>query len=172
MIEPQGFRRQFIRDKLIKEGRSHQEPRTTRSFIDFLSLYGHFGGEDLEEIEEEDEETSSSDEDEDEEDRILGREEIRNTLDRGFVPNLVANERTPLIPSLSGTLTSRKHAMRTDSKFSTKSKRKSVMVVRTDAEGGVVEVVEEKKGSATVTQAVLMLLKSFIGTGVLLLGRA
>ena len=39
---------------------------SSNSFIDFLSLYGHFGGEELEEIDEEDEEDLEDDLEEDE----------------------------------------------------------------------------------------------------------
>ncbi|BGP34671.1 hypothetical protein JCM10296v2_006493 [Rhodotorula toruloides] len=110
--------------------------RPTRSFIDFLSLYGHFGGEDLEEIEEEEEE-----EEEDEE------AALESAGQRGLTPR-GPHERTPLIRARS--------SMRGDS-------RKRVGVAAGDA---------EKVGDATVTQAVLMLLKSFVGTGVLFLGKA
>jgi proton-coupled amino acid transporter len=111
--------------------------RPTRSFIDFLSLYGHFGGEDLEEIEEEEEE-----EEEDEEAALESAGGQRGLAPRG------PNERTPLIRARS--------SLRGDS-------RKRVGAAAGDA---------EKVGDATVTQAVLMLLKSFVGTGVLFLGKA
>jgi proton-coupled amino acid transporter len=44
--DPGGFRRHFIVDKAAREGK--QPPHwMTRTFVDFLALYGHFGGEDL-----------------------------------------------------------------------------------------------------------------------------
>ncbi|BGP26993.1 hypothetical protein JCM10295v2_005955 [Rhodotorula toruloides] len=113
--------------------------RPTRSFIDFLSLYGHFGGEDLEEIEEEEEE---EEEGEDEEALLESARAQRGIVPRG------PHERTPLIRARS--------SLRGDS-------RKRVGAAAGDA---------EKVGDATVTQAVLMLLKSFVGTGVLFLGKA
>ncbi|GAA5905855.1 uncharacterized protein JCM6883_002475 [Sporobolomyces salmoneus] len=86
MLQPGGFRRDFVYRKAMQERENNSQfdgeslgvapdasdisiagsmadssrrpPArvATRSFIDFLSLYGHFGGEDLEEIDEEDEE--------------------------------------------------------------------------------------------------------------------
>jgi proton-coupled amino acid transporter len=120
-------------------GRGH---RPTRSFIDFLSLYGHFGGEDLEEIEEEDEEDSLSEEDEE---AIVG-------AIPPFQGGGGANERTPLIRNRSTART----------REGSRAKRLS------KAEGGQ----GKEQGDATVTQAVMMLLKSFVGTGVLFLGKA
>ncbi|GAA5821549.1 hypothetical protein JCM11251_000903 [Rhodosporidiobolus azoricus] len=106
----------------------------TRSFIDFLSLYGHFGGEDLEEIEEEDEE-----------DDLLSEEEAAV----GGIPPYAGgpNERTPLVRS------------RSLARGMSKSRKR-------------VSMAEGQTGDATVTQAVMMLLKSFVGTGVLFLGKA
>jgi proton-coupled amino acid transporter len=60
--EPGGFRRNFLRRRAVEEGREHGP--LTRSFVDFLSLYGGFAGEDLEDLEgfeEEDEETARAD---------------------------------------------------------------------------------------------------------------
>ncbi|GAA5889029.1 hypothetical protein JCM6882_009721 [Rhodosporidiobolus microsporus] len=109
----------------------------TRSFIDFLSLYGHFGGEDLEEIEEEDE-------DED----LLSEEETAV----GGIP--------PYSGSGSGTATERTPLVRARSHARGASRKRASM-----AEG-------KQQGDATVAQAVMMLLKSFVGTGVLFLGKA
>ncbi|GAA6032904.1 hypothetical protein JCM8097_000041 [Rhodosporidiobolus ruineniae] len=97
----------------------------TRSFIDFLSLYGHFGGEDLEEIEEEDEESEED------------------------LEAAVPSERTPLVRSRS--------AGREGSRGTSKKRYSAA---------------DKGQGDATVTQAVMMLLKSFVGTGVLFLGKA
>ncbi|GAA6060765.1 hypothetical protein JCM10212_006745 [Sporobolomyces blumeae] len=177
MLQPGGFRRDFLYRKAMAErdnasqldvdatspgadqsdisfpgsyAESRRPPARvmTRSFIDFLSLYGHFGGEDLEEIEEEDEE------DEDEEAEVDGVPDIpayngqppkpsREPSRRGD-----ATERTPLVRGRS----SRRDARPTPSR-----KRSSSV---------------GKHGDATVTQAVMMLLKSFVGTGVLFLGKA
>jgi len=176
MLQPGGFRRDFLYRKQMAErdnndgdslAPSGQAPDAsdisfpgsmadsrrpparvaTRSFIDFLSLYGHFGGEDLEEIEEEDE-------DEDEEGDIEGIPSIPSyhgqppKVSRSVSQNGGANERTPLVRGRS----SRRDARPTPSRQ------------RSGSVG--------KHGDATVLQAVMMLLKSFVGTGVLFLGKA
>ncbi|GAA5935953.1 uncharacterized protein JCM15063_001858 [Sporobolomyces koalae] len=178
MLQPGGFRRDFLYRKAMAERdttsqfdgdslgpapdvsdisfsgsivdtRRPPARVATRSFIDFLSLYGHFGGEDLEEIDEEDE-------DEDEEAEIDGVPSIPSY--QGGPPpkmsrdpsqsRLGANERTPLVRGRS----SRRDARPTPSR-----KRSSSV---------------GQHGDATVLQAVMMLLKSFVGTGVLFLGKA
>ncbi|GAA5880516.1 hypothetical protein JCM16303_005412 [Sporobolomyces ruberrimus] len=178
MLQPGGFRRDFLYRKQLAErdGNSQIDGESlgpapdasdisfagsmattsrpparvaTRSFIDFLSLYGHFGGEDLEEIDEEDEE------DEDEEAEIDGVPSIPSY--NGQPPKLsrdpsqrqvAANERTPLV---------RGRSSRRDARPTPNRKRSSSV---------------GQHGDATVLQAVMMLLKSFVGTGVLFLGKA
>lgn len=117
MLVPGGFRRDFVTHKSIahalEEGEGDQElrPQPTmiaRNFIEFLSLYGHFAGEELEE-----------------------EEEIET---EGEV-----SERTALLqerPRLTRRLS------------------------------------EQAKGQASVPETVMLLLKSFVGTGVLFLPRA
>ncbi|BGP19323.1 hypothetical protein JCM10213v2_007412 [Rhodosporidiobolus nylandii] len=152
MLQPGGFRRDFVFRRAAERGESPlpgsdadsdglvsgvslggggagtpNGRRPTRSFIDFLSLYGHFGGEDLEEIEEEDEDSL------DEEGAVGDTPPYSGA--RGV------SERTPLI---RGRSESRKRVSGAD----------------------------KGQGDATVLQAVMMLLKSFVGTGVLFLGKA
>lgn len=132
---PGGFRREFVathatdaESVLSFTGNSVREPTGvpgivtpnphvfTRNFIEFLSLYGHFAGEDLEE----------SDEDQDEED-----EEEES-----------ATERTPLVRT------------------------------RTRTHHRMPSYHQSSKGQASVVETVMLLLKSFVGTGVLFLPRA
>lgn len=108
---------------------------TPHRFIEFLSLYGHYAGETLEEIEEGD------DEEEDEEEALRAAE---RGIPTGTPASRNVNERTPLLK-------------RTDT-------RARIARTRLANKG--------QRGEATVTQAVMMLLKSFVGTGVLFLGRA
>ncbi|OBZ85126.1 Vacuolar amino acid transporter 3 [Choanephora cucurbitarum] len=103
--DPGGFRRHFVFDRAAKKGRK-PPGWITHSFVDFLTLYGHFGGEDLS-----DDEGESSD---DEEEDLEGS----------------PNERTSLLPE------------------------------------------QRSEGTATPTKAVFLLLKSFIGTGVMFLPKA
>jgi proton-coupled amino acid transporter len=98
---PGGFRRNFIARQqgtgnsgtTTPDGRSVSGaqrpgmPRATSSFVEFLSLYGHFGGEDLEEIEEEDEE-------EDEEEALRQAE---RGIPHGTLADRHVDENTPLL---------------------------------------------------------------------------
>ncbi|KAL7314419.1 hypothetical protein PS15m_005990 [Mucor circinelloides] len=105
--DPGGFRRHYVIDRAVKKGKK-PPGWITHSFVDFLAMYGHFGGEDLS-----DDEGMSSDEEED--------------LTEG------SDERTALLRQ---------------------------------ARANAVE------GTATPTKAVFLLLKSFIGTGVMFLPKA
>lgn len=136
MKEPGGFRRNYIRAKADQNG-TRPPANFTRNFIDFLTIYGHFAGEDLSEGEDE------TDEEEDEPDLEAGggpssglrQRAVSREIQHGPAPT----ERTPLIRTTS-------------------LRRKRTKSVSTE-------------GTATVTKAVLLLLKSFVGTGVLFLGR-
>lgn len=109
---PGGFRRSFIVQKATKKGLHNGDftPPTfvTRNFIEFLTLYGHFAGEELSDDEDEDEEEGEGDRDADEESLLLQSVPRRQ---------------------------------------------------------------REEAHKATSTKAVMLLLKSFIGTGVLFLPR-
>ncbi|GLB40221.1 putative transmembrane amino acid transporter protein [Lyophyllum shimeji] len=126
--EPGGFRRNYVLLRANEQG-VEEPPRMLNNFIDFLYIFGHFAGEDLEEEEEEKEE------DEEERVAVVSREVSAGIRE-------VAEE-TPL---LSGSPTR------------SRSRRRRMSV--------------GPRGTATVPQAVLMLLKSFVGTGVLFLGKA
>ncbi|KAI0303608.1 amino acid transporter [Multifurca ochricompacta] len=153
--EPGGFRRNYV---LLQGtgGEDGEQPRILNNFIDFLYIFGHFAGEDLEEIEEEDEEAVDEDEEsyrqpsgsQDTATLQRGAEAARGSLVRILAeapPSKSAiSEASPLLP-------------RASSLQRTRSKRRRASV---------------SHGDATVGQAVLMLLKSFVGTGVLFLGKA
>ncbi|CAN6650390.1 vacuolar amino acid transporter 3 [Trichomonascus vanleenenianus] len=115
---PGGFRRNFIVNKVIQDPERQTEGHPaflTRNFIEFLSIYGHFAGEDLEEEEEEEEEG------------------VEGEYPEG------ADERTALL---------RRPSYR---------RRKST---------------RPSQKEATATKAVMLMLKSFVGTGVLFLPKA
>ncbi|KIY64419.1 hypothetical protein CYLTODRAFT_380908 [Cylindrobasidium torrendii FP15055 ss-10] len=114
--EPGGFRRNYVMLHSVAE--SGEEPQFAHNFIDFLYLFGHFAGEDLEEDEEEDTDAPAE---------------------------LEPTEEAPLLGA------------KPSSRSRSRSKRRATS--------------PGPHGTATVTQAVLMLLKAFIGTGVLFLGR-
>lgn len=118
---PGGFRRNFIAQKVQQEGGVDKPPTfLTRNFIEFLSIYGHFAGEELEE-----------DDDDDDDDDYDGDDEVdENDYD----------EETPL----------RRRARK-----------------QRGAKPG-----HPPQGNASATKAVMLLLKSFVGTGVLFLPKA
>ncbi|ORX61665.1 hypothetical protein DM01DRAFT_1361395 [Hesseltinella vesiculosa] len=117
--DPGGFRRHFVVDRAAREGR--EPPHwMTRSFVDFLALYGHFGGEDL---------SDDEDADEDHDTSTL----IPGPSSGGREDGPDHDETTPLI-------------------------RK--------AQANAVQ------GTATPAKAVFLLLKCFVGTGVMFLPKA
>ncbi|KAK7006100.1 aa-trans domain-containing protein [Favolaschia claudopus] len=122
--EPGGFRRNYL--LLRANERGDEEPVILNNFIEFLYIFGHFAGEDLEE-----------DEDEDEDD-VEGAEAEAGA----------ASEAAPLLGP-----------RRSTSRSISRLRRKRMSSVG-------------PRGNATVPQAVLMLLKAFVGTGVLFLGKA
>lgn len=114
--DPGGFRRHFVVDKAARQGR--KPPHwMTRTFVDFLALYGHFGGEDL---------SDDEDEEEVEDEETAGLRRRRRSDDDD-------NEESPLIRR---------------------------------AQANAVQ------GTATPAKAVFLLLKSFVGTGVMFLPKA
>ncbi|KAG0166058.1 neutral amino acid transporter [Apophysomyces sp. BC1015] len=118
--DPGGFRRHFVVDKAAREGKRPPD-WMTRTFVDFLALYGHFGGEDL-----------SDSEDEEEDEEIARRRHLRQRRRR---PSDEANvdEESPLIQRAQA---------------------------------------DAVQGTATPAKAVFLLLKSFVGTGVMFLPKA
>ncbi|KAI0029278.1 transmembrane amino acid transporter protein-domain-containing protein [Vararia minispora EC-137] len=146
--EPGGFRRNYL---LLQQ--SSQEPgddrRMLNNFIDFLYIFGHFAGEDLEEIEEEDEEQ-------------LLDEESGYSRTSGFAPAGGDMHHVEPFPVRIGAPEPSEHSPlleRGKSRSASRRRRLS-------------SVGHGEHGDATVGQAILMLLKSFVGTGVLFLGKA
>ncbi|KAF9260010.1 vacuolar amino acid transporter 4 [Marasmius fiardii PR-910] len=132
--EPGGFRRNYVLLRANEQGA--EEPVMLNNFIDFLYLYGHFAGEDLEEDDEE--------EKDDEEQPVPGSSR------GGVPPGAGFGDVSESAPLMGG------------------SKRRSLSRSKSRRRAGSVG----PHGNATVTQAVLMLLKGFVGTGILFLGKA
>ncbi|ODN95920.1 solute carrier family 36 (proton-coupled amino acid transporter) [Cryptococcus wingfieldii CBS 7118] len=146
--EPGGFRRNFVVNRAQEQGL--EAPDMVRNVIDFLFLYGHFAGEDLNEdedvLEEEDEEAfpagpgSST---------YARRPFPADDLEDNTARGQQVGERRPLLGSTKRTMSRRRRAK--------------------SGPG---------QGTASVTQAVLMasfftsLLKGFVGTGILFMGKA
>lgn len=137
--EPGGFRRFFVINQAEQQGRA--PPRALRSFIDFLSLYGHFAGEFLEEEDEdEDEEDYQTDEEDDDDARAVPG--TSRAAGHGDAES-------------SALLRNRRGLQRNNTQARMRKASK-----------------DRRRGEASVTDAVMMLLKSFVGTGVLFLGKA
>ncbi|KAJ9085204.1 hypothetical protein DSO57_1016189 [Entomophthora muscae] len=124
MLQPGGFRRHFVHQRAIDEGRSPPN-FLTRNFIDFLALYGHFAGEDY-----------PSDEDDEQDEASAAEENSYNGSRRRFQRDIenLDDESTPLI-------------------ILQKAKPTSA-------------------ATASTQKCFFLLMKSFIGTGVLFLPRS
>ena len=164
IFEPGGFRREFVIRRMAENGNPAGTEggggRFTRSFVDFLSLYGHFGGEDLEE--EDDEESDELDE----EDDMEGEE--------NFIPEYTGGSKSTMLSRTAASALNRERVAKgVISERSPLVRRSSVRPpgpTRAKSRSRIKSVGEH--GDASVTQAVMMLLKSFVGTGVLFLGKA
>ncbi len=141
---PGGFRRSFLIQKAINNGQlplqtnlnpiiNNQDNQNdneglklplflTRNFVEFLSVYGHFAGEELEDDEDDD------------------KNDIENQLQSNF-ENVIEDEETPLLSS------------------STSNPNNNTKNIK-------------KKGTISSVKACFLLLKSFVGTGVLFLPKA
>ncbi|WWC62296.1 uncharacterized protein I303_104892 [Kwoniella dejecticola CBS 10117] len=143
--EPGGFRRNFVSTRAAEQGL--EAPNMVRNVVDFLFLYGHFAGEDLNE-------DDDLDEEEDEESfpaiastsGAYARRPFTADQD-GIPPQAIARgERAPLLGSTKRGMSMTRHRR-----------------TKSGAASG---------GTATTTQALLMLLKGFVGTGILFMGKA
>ncbi|KAE9398833.1 hypothetical protein BT96DRAFT_939884 [Gymnopus androsaceus JB14] len=158
--EPGGFRRNYVlvHNNNSNDGASsgagvgngHESPMppvVVNNFIDFLFLFGHFAGEDLEE-----------DDDEDRDD-----DEFQDDLEGRPHPSSSRLQATSApIPGVGfddvGGDGPKPSTLKTLGRSRSRSRRRAASVSR--------------GGNATVGQATLMLLKGFVGTGVLFLGKA
>lgn len=134
---PGGFRRDYIRRTVgspepqglhgtaAREQRPVQPVLLTSNFLEFLTVFGHFAGEELEE-----------------DDEMLAPDEYFSPETWGGIPDEETGERSALLGPETPGKRARKHKER------------------------------GKKATNSATGAVLLLLKSFVGTGVLFLPRA
>ncbi|GAN10434.1 vacuolar amino acid transporter 3 [Mucor ambiguus] len=123
--DPGGFRRHFVVKNAARQGR--EPPHwMTRTFVDFLALYGHFGGEDL-----------SDDEGEEDDDGLAEDDYLESGLRR-------------------------RRRRRSDDEE--EDNEESSLIRRAQANA--------VQGTATPAKAVFLLLKSFVGTGVMFLPKA
>ncbi|CDO92638.1 unnamed protein product [Kluyveromyces dobzhanskii CBS 2104] len=157
MQDLNGFRRSFIMHKSLKL-HGTKPNFITRNFAEFLSLYGHFAGEDLSEDDDDtDADTDDEDDDEDDEEAALLRRGIRGIRRAGGGDRYGEETSSLAIDDDEGgqETTEGQHAATTSRQKGRKSKYKT-----------------KNKRNTSTTKAVLLLLKSFVGTGVLFLPRA
>ncbi|CAO3700218.1 unnamed protein product [Rhizopus stolonifer] len=162
--QPGGFRRHFVLCKAAQQGK--QPPNfVTSSFVEFLCLYGHFGGENLSDEEEsslesttEDSESRSSlDEQEQAEGSLMayrgplntsyGYGGIQDTSDKGVLPLPATN-----------------HKKRVE--YKQLQERESLPLLSRFRPGQTLQ------GKATPGKAMFLLLKSFVTTGIMFLPKA
>lgn len=161
---PGGFRRNFYAH--IKQNNSTRGI-VTKNFFEFLSLYGHFAGEDLREEEGEDEliteteyETEAESEYEEMDEEAMGDEEGEDEevsypkILRAMPVDQRGRARMSF-NSVTGPFTSPKVTP-----YITNRNKKRLRIKR--------KVPKERKGAST-TKAFLLLLKAFLGTGVIFL---
>ncbi|KAJ3020790.1 UNVERIFIED_CONTAM: neutral amino acid transporter [Siphonaria sp. JEL0065] len=163
--EPGAMRRRFLTEQAERDGR---RPVTflTRNFIDFLALYGFYGGdvvpeEQLEQQGISSEDTDDDDEDEGVQDELFGPGVISSV--EGViigVDNINHISSSPIrdLEASHASMSERAPLLRSQSQRSTTTAR------------GVAEASNVKGTSAR--KAFFMLMKSFVGTGVLFLPKA
>lgn len=150
MRGPNGFRRSFLMHKSLKLNKSKPD-FVTRNFYEFLSLYGHFAGEDL-----------SDDEDEDDEGEGEGDDTDTDTDTEGDMARVRARVRAHALALARGG--------NGDLEDGAALVDDAAAVAESDALLSRGDAAHSKKKMST-SKAVLLLLKSFVGTGVLFLPR-
>ncbi|GAA5801756.1 transmembrane amino acid transporter protein-domain-containing protein [Helicostylum pulchrum] len=169
--QPGGFRRHYVVSKAAKQGK--KPPNfVTSSFVEFLCLYGHFGGENLS-----DAESSSSDEDDSSIDNTSDEEEssepedapegsinayrgppLNNasyvsygtTNDQQLLPLPTTSSKKPLVPL----------------QYKQLQVRETQPLLSRSRPGQTLQ------GKATPGKAMFLLLKSFVTTGIMFLPKA
>ncbi|KAA1066244.1 neutral amino acid transporter [Puccinia graminis f. sp. tritici] len=162
IMQPGGFRRAFLHQKRAAIGKPYEPSdgrRFTKSFIDFLSLYGHFGGEDLEEIDEGEEAAF----------RALRRQ---TTLEEGSSFEEEEEEESGEHSTLLGRSGRRVTGAGAGGVQSSGGRARGTKKPKSGVSSRYPGFQDGSNGDASVTQAVFMLLKSLVGTGVLFLAKA
>ncbi|KAJ3258800.1 neutral amino acid transporter [Chytriomyces hyalinus] len=153
--EPGVFRRRFISNRRERAGK----PVTflTRNFIDFLALYGFYGGDIVPEENDDDSRTNITDDEAVEEISRVGRpgsarrESIHRAIGSSYPDRIEATESTPLMPH---------GGYANNNNGSIGSVRASGLAPSPNVKG------------TSAQKAFFMLIKSFVGTGVLFLPKA
>ncbi|KAJ2557018.1 hypothetical protein EV175_001613 [Coemansia sp. RSA 1933] len=177
ITEPNGFRRDYLHRKAEDEGRNANI--LTMSFVEFLALYGHFAGGDFPSDEDDDDDDEDEDEDNndeganaEEESQGYRSDEHPSEEERLFVPTLRSYGAVGSIPrSLAGSSIGRRAAGKAGA-------MQAAAVIRAAAAGAGSRAKAKARqaavpgGTASVRKSFFLLIKSFIGSGVLFLPRA
>lgn len=155
---PGGFRRSFIIHKRRGKPLSHAKPNfITRNFIEFLTLYPHFAGEDL----------SESENEQDEEEDVEDENEVGLNVTTRFGVSPEDLEEAIESETETSSLLPR------DERSSYLKQRYNVTPIATNVRSNTVKKNKKVSTHKTSTlKTILLLLKSFVGTGVLFLPRA
>ncbi|KAJ3075017.1 neutral amino acid transporter [Podochytrium sp. JEL0797] len=156
--EPGVFRRRFISERAEREGKN--VTFLTRNFIDFLALYGFYGGDVVPEDEDDDEEDEGGEPGDEEWSNVVGVDNLN-----GFqqLPGIVIQRPTPI-----------RHLHDFDSSTASNSAHPHVSertpLIRRQSTRAITEATNVKGTSPK--KAFFMLMKAFVGTGVLFLPKA
>lgn len=159
--QPGGFRRHFVLSKAARQGK--RPPNfLTSSFVEFLCLYGHFGGEDLSDSDDDDDEDDSSlswdDDDEEEEEDEDEEEEEDQYSDDNRQKNTLPLPVTTSGPS-SSSRSYRRYHHSAPLQYHALQARETMPLMPRTRPGQVIQP------RATPGKAMFLLLKSFVTTG-------
>lgn len=168
--QPGGFRRHFVLSKAAQQGK--KPPNfVTSSFVEFLCLYGHFGGENLSDAESSSDEDDSSLNTSEEEDNHSEQEDAAEgsimayrgpplnnasyvsygtTNDQPLLPLPTSSSKRPLVPL----------------QYKQLQVRETQPLLSRSRPGQTLQ------GKATPGKAMFLLLKSFVTTGIMFLPKA
>ncbi|KAJ1906033.1 hypothetical protein LPJ81_001584 [Coemansia sp. IMI 209127] len=162
ITEPNGFRRDYLHRKAEDEGRNANI--LTGSFVEFLALYGHFAGDDF---------PSDEDDDNDEEESQGDQsDEAVSEQERLFVPTLRSygaagsSSRGPAGSSIGGRGAGKASTVRAGPTIKAAAAGARIRV------RAATQQADMPTGTASVRKSFFLLMKSFIGSGVLFLPRA
>ncbi|KAJ1665232.1 hypothetical protein IW140_003499 [Coemansia sp. RSA 1813] len=167
ITEPNGFRRDYMHRKAEDEGRNANV--LTASFVEFLALYGHFAGGDFPSDEDDDD-----DDDEDEASQGYQSDEPASEEERLFVPTLRSyGAAGSSSRGLAGSITGGRGAGKVSRAMRVAQAMKAKAMAENEAEAEAnARQAAVSSGKASVRKSFFLLIKSFIGSGVLFLPRA
>ncbi|KAJ1912930.1 hypothetical protein H4219_005415 [Mycoemilia scoparia] len=181
--QPGGFRRAFIQEQAIADGRSLEKSGITANFVDFLALYGHFaGGEypsdsddsESEDFNEEDDEEDDDEGSNNERSRLIAGSSDANYLSRyDSIPSPRIQPIPQYDPNRRRRVAKGKQSTKSgaDGSLRSRKKKSSSSHDQTGGGGGGEEEGAAEQKKASTKKTFFLLMKSFVGSGVLFLPR-